>query len=159
MLNTRLSNLASAAGDDAETSDNARETEENPVGDTEFGFEGDNAPTQIIERNDWTEHQRRRLRDFAQELAGLSNIKDDSKLASAELILDDWLSTGFNPVVFCRYIATANYVSERLAPALKKKFQSSTFRSSPANCPTSCASSALRKWAARLGAFSSPPTA
>ncbi|MBZ0168147.1 RNA polymerase-associated protein RapA [Candidatus Methylomirabilis lanthanidiphila] len=122
MLNTRLSNLASAAGDDAETSDNARETEENPVGDTEFGFEGDNAPTQIIERNDWTEHQRRRLRDFAQELAGLSNIKDDSKLASAELILDDWLSTGFNPVVFCRYIATANYVSERLAPALKKKF-------------------------------------
>lgn len=122
MLNTRLSNLASAAGDDAETSDSARQTEENPVGDTEFGFEGDNAPTQIIERNDWTEHQRRRLRDFAQELAGLSNIKDDSKLASAELILDDWLSTGFNPVVFCRYIATANYVSERLAPVLKKKF-------------------------------------
>ncbi|MBI3915847.1 MAG: DEAD/DEAH box helicase [Betaproteobacteria bacterium] len=122
MLNTRLSNLASAAGDDAETSESARETEENPVGDTEFGFEGDNAPTQVIERNDWTEHQRRRLRDFAQELAGLSNIKDDSKLASAELILDDWLSTGFNPVVFCRYIATANYVGERLVPALKKNF-------------------------------------
>ncbi len=122
MLNTRLSNLASAAGDDAGTSDNARDTEENPVGDTEFGFESDNAPTQVIERNDWTEHQRRRLRDFAQELAGLSNIKDDSKLASAELILDDWLSTRFNPVVFCRYIATANYVGERLALALKKKF-------------------------------------
>ncbi|MBE0613779.1 MAG: DEAD/DEAH box helicase [Burkholderiales bacterium] len=122
MLNTRLSNLASAAGDDAETSDSARATEENPVGDTEFGFEGDNSPTHVIERNDWTEHQRRRLREFAQELAELSNIKDDSKLASAELILDDWLSTGFNPVVFCRYIATANYVSERLAPALKKRF-------------------------------------
>ena len=122
MLNTRLSNLASVAGDDAQTSDGAGEAGQNPVGDTEFGFEGDNAPTQVIERNDWTEHQRRRLRDFAQELAGLSNIKHDSKLASAELILDDWLSTGFNPVVFCRYIATANYVSERLAPVLKKKF-------------------------------------
>ncbi len=122
MLNTRLSKLASAADDDAAVSDNGLETVENPVGDTEFGFEGDNAPTQVIERNDWTEHQRRRLRDFAQELAGLSNIKDDSKLASAELILDDWLSTGFNPVVFCRYIATANYVKERLAPALRKKF-------------------------------------
>lgn len=122
MLNTRLSNLASVAGEDAATSDSARETEENPVGDTEFGFEGDNAPTQIIERNDWTEHQRRRLRDFAQELAELSNIKDDSKLASAELILDDWLSSGFNPVVFCRYIATANYVGEQLAPVLKRKF-------------------------------------
>lgn len=122
MLNTRLSNLASAAGDDAGTSDSARETEENPVGDTEFGFEADNAPTQVIERNDWTEHQRRRLRDFAQQLAELANIKDDSKLTSAELILDDWLSTGFNPVVFCRYIATANYVGEQLAPVLKKKF-------------------------------------
>ena len=122
MLNTRLENLAAAAGDDAATSDTAREADANPVGDTEFGFEGDNAPTQVIERHDWTEHQRRRLRDFGQELAALSNIKDDSKLASAELILDDWLSTGFNPVVFCRYIATANYVGERLAPALKKKF-------------------------------------
>ncbi len=122
MLNTRLTNLASTAGDDAGTSDSARETDENPVGDTEFGFEGDNAPTQVIENNDWTDHQRRRLRDFALELTGLSNIKEDSKLASAELILDDWLSTGFNPVVFCRYIATANYVGERLAPVLKKKF-------------------------------------
>jgi superfamily II DNA or RNA helicase len=122
MLNTRLESLAAAAGDDSATSDSAHEAEANPVGDTEFGFEGDNAPTQVIERNDWTDHQRRRLRDFAQELAELSNIKDDSKLASAELILDDWLSTGFNPVVFCRYIATANYVSEQLAPVLKKKF-------------------------------------
>src|SRR5258708_35608004 len=89
MLNARLSNLPFATGDDAQTSDSAGETEENPVGDTEFGFESDNPPTQVIERNDWTEHQRRRLRDFAQTLAGLSNIKDDSKLASAELILDD----------------------------------------------------------------------
>jgi len=122
MLNTRLENLATAAHDDAASSDGVREAEANPVGDTEFGFEGDNAPTQVIERNDWTDHQRRRLRDFAQELAALGNIKDDSKLASAELILDDWLSAGFNPVVFCRYIATADYVGEHLAPVLKRKF-------------------------------------
>ena len=63
MFNTRLSNLASAAGDDAETSTQGEEIiEENPVHDTEFGFEGDNAPTQVIERNDWTSHQRQRLR-------------------------------------------------------------------------------------------------
>jgi superfamily II DNA or RNA helicase len=122
MLNTRLENLAAVARDDAASSDRAGAIEENPVGDTEFGFEGDNAPTQVIERNDWTEHQRRRLREFSQELAALSNIKDDSKLASAELILDDWLSSGFNPVVFCRYIATADYVGQHLASALKRKF-------------------------------------
>lgn len=122
MLNTRLEKLATAAGDDATTADGARGSEANPVGDTEFGFEGDNAPTQVIERNEWTDYQRRRLRDFAQELAALGNIKDDSKLASAELIIDDWLSAGFNPVVFCRYIATADYVGQHLAPVLKRKF-------------------------------------
>ncbi|MBI5603178.1 MAG: DEAD/DEAH box helicase [Deltaproteobacteria bacterium] len=123
MFNTRLSNLVSVAGDDAETSTKGEEvSEENPVRDTEFGFEGDNAPTQVIERNDWTGHQRQRLRAFALQLESLGTLKDDQKLASAELILEDWLATGFNPVVFCRYIATANYVGERLAPGLKKRF-------------------------------------
>jgi superfamily II DNA or RNA helicase len=123
MFTTRLSNLASVAGDDAEASAKIVDTsEENPVRDTEFGFEGDNAPTQVIERNDWTNHQRQRLRTFALQLEGLGTLKDDQKLASAELILDDWLTKGFNPVVFCRYIATANYVGEKLAPELKKRF-------------------------------------
>ncbi len=123
MLNTRLSNLASAAKDDAETALAGEETfEENPVRDTEFGFEGDNAPTQVIERNDWTKHQRERMRYFSQQLQQLSSIKDDQKLASAELILEDWLKQGFNPVVFCRYIATANYIGAQLETALKKKY-------------------------------------
>jgi len=113
MLNTRLDGFDSAAGDDSG---------ENPVRDTEFGFEGDNAPTQVIERNDWTGHQRQQLRKFSEQLQQLSSIKDDHKLASAELILDEWLSNGFNPVIFCRYIATANYVGEKLAPALRKRF-------------------------------------
>jgi superfamily II DNA or RNA helicase len=123
MLNTRLSNLVSVAGDGAETvTASGGESEGNPVRDTEFGFEGDNTPTQIIERNDWTSHQRQQLRHFAQQLEQLSTVKEDQKLASAELILEDWLTSGFNPVVFCRYIATANYVGEQLAPVLKKKF-------------------------------------
>jgi hypothetical protein len=110
------------AGDDAETAiTSAGESEANPVRDTEFGFEGDNTPTQVIERNDWSSHQRHQLRHFAQQLEHLSTIKEDQKLASAELILEDWLTSGFNPVVFCRYIATANYVGEQLAPVLKKK--------------------------------------
>ena len=123
MLNTRLSGLASAMGEDAEVLANAElDLQENPVRDTEFGFEGDNAPTQVIERNDWTKRQREELGDFAKQLEQLGNIKQDLKLASAELIIDDWLSNGFSPVVFCRYIATAKYVGEQLALVLKKKF-------------------------------------
>lgn len=121
MLNTRLTNLASPAGD--ESGDAATlELELNPVGDTESGAESDNTPTQIVERNAWTQRQRQELREFAKQLEQLGNIKQDHKLASAELILDDWLNSGLNPVIFCRYIATAKYVGEQLAPVLKKKF-------------------------------------
>jgi superfamily II DNA/RNA helicase len=121
MLNTRLSGLAIAEGSD--TVIEAIETlNENPVLDTEFGFEGDNAPTQIIERNQWSGHQRQQLRYFAQKLETLSNINSDQKLAATGMIIEDWLNTGFNPVIFCRYIATANYVGEQLTPYLKKNF-------------------------------------
>ncbi|MBL8204745.1 MAG: DEAD/DEAH box helicase [Blastocatellia bacterium] len=118
MLKTRLSNLtplADEAGIDAEA-------EENPVRDTEFGFEGDNTPTQVIERNDWSAYQRQQLRAFADELQTLANVQGDYKLAATARILEGWLNAGINPVVFCRYIATADYVGEQLAPVLKKKF-------------------------------------
>ncbi|SJM93637.1 DNA/RNA helicase, superfamily II (fragment) [Crenothrix polyspora] len=115
MLNTRLSNIPTATNED-------ESVEINPVQDSEFGFEGDYTPTQVVERNDWSSHQRQQLKQFAEQLQQLSNINSDQKLASAGLILEDWLNTGFNPVVFCRYIATANYVGNQLVSILKKKF-------------------------------------
>lgn len=123
MLNTRLTSLATISdGDLAIEAVGEGVTEENPIRDTEFGFEGDNAPTQVIERNEWTRYQRDQMRGFAHQLAQLSNITSDRKLASAELIIEDWLSSGLNPVVFCRYISTANYVGVQLAASLKKKY-------------------------------------
>jgi superfamily II DNA or RNA helicase len=124
MLNTRLTRLdlgAEDGGTEAVAIDEI-EAAENPVRDTEFGFESDNTPTQVVQRNDWSSYQRQQLRDFAGQLEKLANIDDDQKLASAELILDDWLANGYHPVVFCRYIATANYLGEKLAPALRQRF-------------------------------------
>jgi len=122
MLNTRMSNLAITSDDSDQGEVPDIEIEDNPVRDTEFGFEGDNAPTQVVERNDWTNYQRQQLRAFAERLEELGNITDDRKLESADLIIEDWLNEGFNTVVFCRYIATANYVGEQLAISLKSKF-------------------------------------
>jgi len=114
MLNTRLSNIPTATDEEV--------IGINPVQDSEFGFEGDYTPTQIVERNTWSSQQRQQLRQFAEQLEQLSDIKNDQKLASTGLILEDWLNSGFNPVVFCRYIATANYVGNQLESILKKKF-------------------------------------
>ena len=49
MLNTRLDRLAEAVPDsDAAVSEDAES--ENPIGDLDYGFEGDNAPTQVLEQ-------------------------------------------------------------------------------------------------------------
>ena len=124
MLNTRLAGIPAGAPKDGEDDPATALSSiaENPVGDTEFGFEGDNSPTSLTEKLDWSGHQRQQIRGLAEKLAKLSNPQDDLKLANAEAVLDDWINDGFNPVVFCRYIATANYLGQQLAPLLRKRF-------------------------------------
>ena len=97
------------------------ETDEiNPVLDDDYGNENDLAPTQLIEKNTWSTDQNRRLKEFSEKLGKLKNLKDDRKAAWTLEILKDWLDKGKNPVIFCRYIATANYLGNILAPELKK---------------------------------------
>lgn len=117
MLENRLSGLSPA--DDA-PSDNGEQ--ENPVHDTEPGFESDFTPMQVMQRREWSQHQLGQLRQFATQLKALGNPKDDQKLFAAFQVLDDLLRQKFNPVIFCRYIATAKYVGAQLAPLLKAKY-------------------------------------
>ena len=98
------------------------EENENPVHDVDYGYDSDLTPAEVVELGDWTEYQRRQLRGFARDLAQLGNTGADLKLAMAELILEEWLGSGFHAVVFCRYIATAKYVGEKLEPLLKEKY-------------------------------------
>ncbi len=95
---------------------------DNPVHDVDYGYDSDLPPAELVELGAWTEYQRRQLRTFAGDLGQLGNTEDDLKLATAELILDDWLGDGFNAVVFCKYIPTAKYVGEQLGPHLKEKY-------------------------------------
>jgi superfamily II DNA or RNA helicase len=119
MLNARLERLAEAVTDaDAATGEEA----ENPVRDLDFGFEGDNAPTQVLEQGDLSEYQRRQMKALAERLEKLGNIQDDGKLFAAAIVLEEWLDKGFNPVVFCRYIDTALYLGEHLGPTLRRKY-------------------------------------
>ncbi len=67
----------------------------------------------------------RRLRQFAKqadEIAVASRSKGaDAKLDRLIEILSGLLADGFHPIVFCRFIDTAEYVAERLATRLPKK--------------------------------------
>jgi superfamily II DNA or RNA helicase len=126
MLDSRLDKLSRATvneADGADATDNESELElGNPVGDLDFGFEGDNTPTQVVEHADWTDYQRRQLRQFADRLNSLGDSRHDQKLLAAGVIIEDWIDHGFSPVVFCRYIETAKYLGKHLEPALRKKF-------------------------------------
>lgn len=69
---------------------------------------------------DWRDSDRRRLRQFAKRAARLQG-NDDSKLQKLIAIVRDMLKAGYQPIVWCRYIATADYVATILQETLDKR--------------------------------------
>ncbi|MCP3785339.1 DEAD/DEAH box helicase [Micromonospora sp. A3M-1-15] len=63
----------------------------------------------------------RRLAELADRAAELEGPAEDKKLAALVKHLRDLLKEGYHPIVFCRYIPTAEYVAEHLEGALGKK--------------------------------------
>jgi superfamily II DNA or RNA helicase len=61
---------------------------------------------------------RRRLRDMAKEAEALRG-KSDAKLQKAITLVREFVADGYRPIVFCRFIPTAEYVAEKLREALK----------------------------------------
>ncbi|WP_232778648.1 helicase-related protein [Carbonactinospora thermoautotrophica] len=64
--------------------------------------------------------ERRRLLELAREADKLEG-KADAKLATLVTEVKGLLADGYDPIVFCRYIHTAEYVAEHLAKALGNK--------------------------------------
>ncbi len=61
--------------------------------------------------------ERRRLRRLAKQADALSGAKD-AKLARLTTLVRELLDEGYNPIVFCRFIPTAEYVATHLKSAL-----------------------------------------
>lgn len=73
----------------------------------------DQEPGMVVERGS-PARERTRLARFAARAAELRG-KEDPKLQQLIQVLDDLLRDGFNPIVYCRYVATADYVAAELA--------------------------------------------
>jgi len=67
---------------------------------------------------DQQERTHRRLLDMAREAEKLSG-KADTKLQKAIEIVKDLLKDGFRPILFCRFIPTAEYVAKHLRDATR----------------------------------------
>jgi superfamily II DNA or RNA helicase len=96
------------------------DTDANPVMDEDYDSAKDYTPTSIISKTDWTGAENKKLNHLAEQLETLHDIKDDLKAAQALEIITKWLKEGYNPVVFCRFIKTANYLGDILKENLKK---------------------------------------
>ena len=60
------------------------------------------------------DRERRRLRELARLARSLLNSPDDTKVVRCAELVKDLLAAQFNPIVWCRYVATAEYVGEYL---------------------------------------------
>lgn len=70
----------------------------------------------------WPGSERRKLRDFARMAQKLRG-GDDAKLQTAIAVTRELLQAGYQPILWCRYIATADYVAQELQSALTKSFK------------------------------------
>ena len=84
------------------------------------GEGGDLAPGADPEPEDGETSNRRRLLAFAREAEKLRG-KEDSKLHTLVPHIQRLLADGFNPIIFCRFIETAEYVCEELKKPLGKQ--------------------------------------
>lgn len=64
--------------------------------------------------------QRRKLLAFAREAESLQGPDHDAKLKALVKQVKGLLKDGYDPIVFCRFIDTAEYVAEHLSNELKK---------------------------------------
>jgi len=78
------------------------------------------ADTTVDEEGEAADSERRRLLDMARAAEKLKG-DGDPKLLGAVKIVKGLLSAGHRPILFCRFIATAEYVAEQLRQRLPNK--------------------------------------
>lgn len=91
--------------------------------ETEDRESTDLQPSQIIEEGaeELPDAGARKLRAFAKQAESLKGA-DDRKMEKCAELVEELLNEGFSPIVWCRYIATSDYVAAELERRLAKRF-------------------------------------
>jgi superfamily II DNA or RNA helicase len=85
----------------------------------------DIVPSHVIGESEFAfvESEKRKLSSFSKRAQALRG-NHDVKIEKAEELVRELVKDGFRPIVFCRFIATADYVAEELKKRLQKEFKS-----------------------------------
>lgn len=83
----------------------------------------DNAETEYIDQVDFSAQEVSEIQKLLEKIQGLGNIEHDTKAYEAVKIAQKWLKDGYNPIIFCKYIATAEYLGKILKENIKGKVE------------------------------------
>lgn len=97
----------------------AEEVRENPIVE-KWDEQSDTEQVEIIDRAELTDSEWNVLHRLAQKTAELTSIEKDQKVKRCAEQIKLWMAKGQSPIVFCRFIATAHYVSKILKEHLPK---------------------------------------
>jgi superfamily II DNA or RNA helicase len=116
---TLLNRSAVAVVDDEEEVDAFAEPRvlDSDLDDT---LEGQDVAVGAETEADTDSRTRRRLLELAYAAAALKGPRSDAKLKRLIPLVKELLAEGYHPIVFCRYIPTADYLAEHLGSALAK---------------------------------------
>jgi len=68
----------------------------------------------VVAHTDFNKNEQSVLEKLCQKIQSLYGIEKDIKARNALEIIQQWLKQGFNPIIFCKYIATAKYLGKIL---------------------------------------------
>lgn len=97
------------------------EAESESVMDNDFSTD-DNLPLSVLAKGSTVnDSESKRLLGYAKRMEGLYGIEHDQKAKEALIQIKTYIEGGYNPIIFCRYIHTANYLGSIFKDALKGK--------------------------------------
>lgn len=97
----------------------ADEVKDNPIVE-KWDEQSDSEQIEIIDRAGLSENEWNTLHKLAQKAAELTKIDKDQKVKLGAEQIKLWINKGQSPIVFCRFIATAQYVAKILKEYLPK---------------------------------------
>ena len=111
--------------DEEDDPDTMRESEEvadsQGVMDNDFSTD-DNLPLSVLGKGEMIkDSEAKRLIGYAKRMEALYGIEHDQKAKVALIQIKSFIDGGYNPIIFCRYIQTANYLGEIFKDNLKGK--------------------------------------
>ena len=120
----REESLRSTAGEDVEPDEDLRARESlDPLVEHDVLDTVPEAATDLS-KSDLSQTDRTKLRQFQQRAENVAASGSDPKIEKAAAIISDWLRKGHRPIIFCRFIATAQYVADQLEARIKTKYPS-----------------------------------